>query len=240
MKLRIGLSMNYRTFEGRRETAYLDSPYFDALADLGAVPVPLVPTDQVLLLESLLSQLDGVLFTGGLDIDPALWCEGVHPSTRLVHPRRQHSEFLLYEQACRRSLPILAICLGIQMVNVAHGGALVQHLPDDPQALDHGRGPAGTTVHPVALDPRSRLHQWFLTERLTVPSCHHQGIRRLGSGLLAAAVAPDGVVEAIERPDYPFLLAVQWHPERALNQPMNRTIFEKFLEACRDARPDAP
>jgi putative glutamine amidotransferase len=172
--------------------------------------------DNIVLLDAVLNQLDGILFTGGVDLDPALWNEQQHEETILVHPRRQRFEFMLYEQAKKRRLPILAICLGIQMINVAHGGSLHQHLPDLDDVIDHGD--SGIVKHPVHLNPESLLFQWFQTEQMQV-------------NLIAAATAPDGIVEAIELPGYPFLLALQWHPEREMNNPVNHTIIDRFLAA---------
>jgi len=235
MKPRIGISMNYRINENDSEWAYLDSHYFDTMAGLGAVPVPVVPVDNVMFLDALLRQVNGVLFTGGTDLDPALYNESAHEETVGMPNRRQHFELMLYQQAFKRRLPILGICLGIQMINVAQGGSLHQHLPDLDSDVDHGDF-ENLTSHPITLHKQSKLYQWLKIEQITVPSCHHQGINRLGKDLRPAAVAEDGVVEVIERPDYPFLMAVQWHPERDMDIPVNRLIFNKFLEAVTSSK----
>jgi len=139
---------------------------------------------------------------------------------------------MLYEQVQKRELPILALCFGMQMINVAHGGSLHQHLPDLELDIDvdHG-GEKGMREHVIHCDLGSHLFDWVQSEQFKVNSVHHQGIDRLGEGLKPAAVAEDGLVEAFERSDYPFLLGVQWHPERNLADSVNRTIMEKFLEA---------
>jgi len=231
MKPKIGISMNYCVTEDGTERAYLDAGYFEYVAQAGAMPFPIPPVEDIVLLEGLLNQLNGILFTGGLDLDPALWQESPHRETRLLHPRRQRFEFLLYEQAKKHRLAILGICLGIQMINVAHGGSLHQHLPDVKNSISH-RG-SETARHPVLVNPESRLYQCLRQEKILVNSFHHQAIHRLGAHLRAAAAAPDGIIEAVEEPDYPFLLGVQWHPERDISHPVNSAIMDDFLRHCR-------
>ena len=236
MKLRIGIGMNYRTTDDGSECAYLDNHYFDVLAELGVVPLPIIPTEDVILLDAILKQVDGVLLTGGLDIDPSLWDEDLHEETRLLHPRRQRFDLLLYEQVQKLRLPIMGICLGIQMINVAHGGSLHQYLPDVNDEVDHG-DEEHTTTHTVVLEPKTQIHQWLQIDQISIPSCHQQGINRLGKGLVAAGTTEDGLVEIIERPKYPFLLAIQWHIERDMIQPLSRTIFDQFLNAAGSRNP---
>jgi len=231
MKPFIGVSMNCALNARGTEQAYLDSNYFDFLEDAGAVPQPIALMQNAEQIESVLDQLQGILFTGGLDINPDLWGEKLHPQTRLLHPRRQLFEFKLYQAAKERRLPILGICLGVQMINVAGGGSLYQYLPEEPGQIDHG-GEGYSTRHQVRLDKNGRLYHWLKAEELNVPSCHTQGIKRIGAGYLPSAVSPDGVIEALEEPDYPFLLAVQWHPERDRYNLFNRVIMEEFLKAA--------
>lgn len=233
--IRIGISMNYAAGDPARtlpERAYLDRHYFDVLAGLDAVPIPILPVEDDDCLDGILEMLDGVVFTGGLDLDAKLWHEPLHPEARLVHPRRQSFELDLYDAVRQRRLPILGICLGVQLINVAHGGSLYQHLPEEPGKVDHGRE-GHNTEHAIRLDDNSLLYKWLGAETVTVPSCHHQGIYRVGENLLAAGRTEDGVTEALEDPDYPFLLAVQWHPERAPDRKVNRLILENFIEAAR-------
>ena len=230
MKPRIGVSMNYARTEGGPERAYLDREYLDLWPRFGVVPFPIALTEDVDQIDAMLDCVDGVLFSGGLDLDPALWGRQQQPETILLHPRRQRFELKLYEMVQKRRLPIMGICLGIQIINVAHGGSLYQHLPDVPGQIDHGRE-GHTATHSVRLDKKGQFFDWLKTDSITVQSCHHQGVDRLGESLLASAVAADGVTEAIERLGYPFLMAVQWHPERDLDNPVNRTIVERFITA---------
>ena len=230
----IGVSMNYQLTPEGCERAYIDGKYLDFLSDFGSCPMPVAPTDEPDQLETVLDHLDGILFTGGLDLDPSLWNEKPHEKTILIHPRRQKCDFALYQAALNRQIPIMAICLGIQMINVAHGGALFQHLPDDPGTIDHG-GENSTTDHLVKICKNTKLFDWINAEQITIKSAHHQGVdlNRLGRSLLPAAVACDNVVEALEKPDYPFLIAVQWHPEAEPSNPLNLAIINNFLAAAK-------
>ena len=236
MKSRIGVSMNYHLSEDGIERAYLDEPYFAFVEEFGAIPIPICPTDNIVQLDALLGPLDGVIFTGGLDLDSALWNEDLHKRTELVHPRRQRFDLMLYQQVQKQKLPILAMCLGMQMINVAHGGSLHQYLPDldyDYEIeVDHG-GDDGLTEHRINVDLNSRLFEMVRSEKFNVNSGHHQGINRLGDGLVACAISEDGIVEAFEQPDHPFLIAVQWHPERDLANPVNAVLMEHLLKASK-------
>ncbi len=235
MTIKIGVSMNYRVTQSGTHRAYIDSPYVDLLANLGVQPVPIAITDSCEILQKSLEGLGGVLFTGGMDLDPALWDEPMHPKSELVHPRRQKYDFDLYKAVTQRQLPIMGICLGLQMINVYHGGSLYQHLPESPGQVDHGREHHHTS-HELQLNSDSMLYGWLSQESVSVASGHHQGIRRLGNGLLAVGTASDGVIEAIERPDYPFLIAVQWHPEKDPDNEVNCTVVKKFLESAKNTQ----
>jgi putative glutamine amidotransferase len=238
-RLNIGISMNYRCEDSGTERAYIDSPYFDFLKDMAVLTWPIVPVDSPEKLDGMLSRIDGLLFTGGLDLDPALWNQPVHPKTKLVHPRRQCFDLLLYNAAKRRRMPIMGICLGLQLINVAEGGTLYQHLPESPGEVNHGCEGAPAR-HGLNINPDSRMFTWLKKQRIDVTSNHHQGIDKLPPTLRAAAVADDGVTEAVELDDYPFLTAIQWHPERDINNPVNRTITEKFLQAAAEYRATVP
>jgi putative glutamine amidotransferase len=196
--------------------------------------VPIPPTEEADYLAGLLETVAGVVLTGGLDISPGRYGELAHPETKTLHPRREQGEFCLYGEATRRGLPLLAICLGIQTVNVAHGGTLHQHLPAVNGGLIPHR-PAEAqgydNFHEVQVAEGSRLRGWLDRATIRVNSYHHQGVNRVGTGLRAVAWAADGLIEALERDDYPaFFLAVQWHPERDMDNPVNRRIMARFLQ----------
>lgn len=228
MKPRIGLSMNYGPGPNNSPYAYLDQPYYDYVRRYGAQPVPLVPSRLRDELAEQLDQVDALILTGGADPDPALWGEERHPEVSLLDPLRQLAEFLLYELALERQRPVLAICLGMQVVNVYHGGALHQHLPDLGLAVTHRRSP-GRAEHKIEIVADSILHQWVGPREAIVNSYHHQGVSRVGAGLKVIARSEDGLVEALTRPESTCVVAVQWHPERDADSPVSRALLEGFI-----------
>lgn len=167
-----------------------------------------------------LHDLDGVLLTGGGDIDPGLYAEPPHPTTKEVDAQRDRFEIDLARLAMKEGIPLLGICRGLQVMNVAAGGTLIQDIPS--QVADHVEHhvnePLDAVAHPVQIARGSVLARVMGDrlaggDRLQVNSRHHQSIARVAAGFDVSATAPDGVIEAIERPDLPFCLAVQWHPE---------------------------
>ena len=231
MRARIGITMNYRVGARNGEEALLDSRYLDYIADAGAVPIPIMPTLDRELVGLILDCVGGVLFTGGLDLDPARWGEQRHEATKSLHPHREQCEMLLYEEVYERRLAIMGICLGIQVINVAHGGTLHQHVPDVAQEVEH-QVQAGKAMHQLELVAGTRLHDWLGMDETAVNSYHHQCINRVGDGLVVSGRDESGLVEAVEQVDYPFLLGVQWHPERDVGERVNRVIVARFVEAA--------
>ncbi|MBI9017262.1 MAG: gamma-glutamyl-gamma-aminobutyrate hydrolase family protein [Phycisphaerae bacterium] len=231
MTVKIGVSMNYRLSDEGVQRAYLDSGYFDFLTEMGAVVVPILPVDDAEAVGAVLDMVDGVLFTGGLDLDSQLWGEPLSEHAELLHPRRMKFEFKLYQMAKDRRLPIMGICLGLQMICVAEGGKLYQHLPEDVSGVDHGQGPR-VVNHYVKLTPDSRLAAAVAVDVINVMSAHHQGVAGIGGDLEVVGQTDDGVIEAVEMKDYPFLLAVQWHPEKKMNEEFDRKIVQAFLDAA--------
>jgi putative glutamine amidotransferase len=214
------------------------SAYFRALVAAGARPEELDLVSAADLGRVRAEAYDGVLFAGGEDVDPSLYDEPKKYDSVHTDRTRDDFEFTLLDQALERRLPILGICRGIQMINVKFGGTLYQDLKSETAIeLDH-RQPDDRTkpVHTVTVtDPESHL-SGTLAGSCRVNSLHHQAIRRLGRGLKVTAHSEDGLAEAVEAADdYPFLMAVQWHPEEMANVPEQRRIFEQFLAKCREA-----
>jgi putative glutamine amidotransferase len=178
-----------------------------------------------------LDALDGLVLSGGADIDPASYGAGAHPETRGTQPERDRAELALLEGALARDMPVLAVCRGSQVLNVARGGDLVQHLPDVVGDEKHKHTPGSFADHEVRLDPASRTGS-ALGERARVKSHHHQGYGRLGEGLRETAWADDGTVEGLEDPNKRFAVGVLWHPEEG----EDAALFEALVDEARRYR----
>jgi putative glutamine amidotransferase len=188
--------------------------------------------------DAMLEGMAGLILTGGEDVDPAHFGARAHPQLGDTHADRDAFELALVRAARHRRLPTLAICRGIQVANVALGGTLVQDLPSErPRASPHdGVGARDERVHPVRVEPGSRLATALGSPDLTVNSLHHQALDRVADGLRAVALAPDGVVEGVEwTGDDWWMLGVQWHPEELTRTPerWDRALFAAFADAAR-------
>ena len=205
--------------------------YVAALHRAGAIPValPFVAGEDEA--GAILERLDGVVFSGGFDIDPLLWGEARHPATVLMHPARQATDLAFARAVLRRPLPALGICGGMQVLNVAAGGSLHQHVPDVTSEVEHADGEP-RRFHPVRTADGSRV-AGLLGPELRVNTLHHQAVARLGAGLVASAWSPDGLVEALEDPSRSFLVGVQWHPERMTGDPLQEGLFGALAAAAR-------
>jgi gamma-glutamyl-gamma-aminobutyrate hydrolase PuuD len=181
--------------------------------------------------EETLDVLDGLLLSGGADLDPASYGAGAHPETNGVRPDRDRAELALLEGALARDMPVLAVCRGSQVLNVSRGGDLVQHLPEVVGHEGHKQTPGVFAEHDVEVLPQTKLHE-VVGERAPVKSHHHQGYGQLGEGLREAARADDGTVEAIEDPSRRFALGVLWHPEEG----EDAALFEALVEEARRYR----
>jgi gamma-glutamyl-gamma-aminobutyrate hydrolase PuuD len=199
----------------------VDDDYVRAVLAAGGLPV-LIPVVDVDLVPGLASRLDGLVITGGNDIDPACygetWLELGQGGT--LDPARDRFDIALVRYAVSSGMPLLAICRGHQVVNVACGGSLIQHLPDHPDSTD-----PGAQQQPIRVDPASRLAQRFPSLAAS-NSYHHQAVDRLGEGVSAVAWAPDGVIEAIEIEGAPHVVSVQWHPEMLVEHAEHLALFE--------------
>ena len=212
--------------------------YVRSVEQSGAVPVGLPPVspDDV---PAVLDRLDGILLSGGVDVDPSLYGQEPHPRLGRVNRRRDDFELALVREALRRDVPILAICRGHQLLNVATGGTLVQDIASLVQGhADHDvKGPRWRRAHRVDVSAPSRLREILGQDALPVNSIHHQAVDRVGDGLVVSARCPeDGIVEGLERPASRFVVAVQWHPESFWNRADSfQRLFDAHAEACRSA-----
>jgi putative glutamine amidotransferase len=205
---KVALSFGIRTPDGKRE------PYRKALEAVGLQPVE-NPSE--------LAGLDGLLLAGGSDVDPELYGVQIRPETGKLDRERDSRETAILREALERDLPVLAICRGLQLMNVALEGTLVQHI-EGHRCLDRQE------VHAIKIAPGSRLQSILETDEHVVNSRHHQCVDRVASGLEVTARAPDDVIEALELPGKRFVLAVQWHPEERTDGPDAR-LFAAFRDA---------
>jgi putative glutamine amidotransferase len=209
--------------------ALLPRSYVDGVAAVGATPVLLPPAGAWD--ARLVSRLDGLLLAGGPDIDPARYGQKTHPSAGAPRRMRDHIEFELLDAARESGVPVLGICRGMQLINIALGGDLHQHLPDELGHSDHLATPGKFGEVDVKVAPGSRLER-ILGEQVFVSCHHHQGVDRLGAGLVPVAWAEDGSVEAIELPGEDFLVGVQWHAEEHTRHGPDHRLFEALVAAA--------
>jgi putative glutamine amidotransferase len=177
-------------------------------------------------IDEMLDALDGVLFSGGSDIDPSEYGHDAHPETSGTRPERDRGELALLRAALERDMPVLAVCRGSQVLNVARGGDLVQHLPEVVGDEKHKHTPGVFADHEVEVEAGTRLGS-LLGERTPVKSHHHQGFGRVGDGLVEAAWAEDGTLEAVEDPSKRFALGVLWHPEEGEDAALFRALVDE-------------
>lgn len=210
--------------------------YIRSIESAGGVPLVLAPSAATLH-STLVNRLDGLLLTGGLDIDPSAYGEEPHPTSTRTSKERDQFEFLLTRGALSRGLPFLGICRGLQVLNVVMGGSLIQDIPSivgHKVLHNHPHKQRHEIFHEVVLDKDSQLYRILRMERIPVNSMHHQGINRLAEGLIATAWADDGVIEGVEMPRLPFFLGVQWHPEAFWDHGAPfAPLFEAFVQQAR-------
>lgn len=216
------------------DRAGINLSYLRALEEAGLVPLVLAPETAPAALERALAEASGLVLSGGGDVSPALYGEEAHDSLVGVSEARDALEGVVLELADARQLPVLAICRGMQMLNVARGGSLVQDIPTMVEgALGHSvEEPRGGAAHEVEVAPGTRLRTIAGAARIGVNSRHHQAIARLGAGLGVTARAADGVIEGVEAPGERFVVGVQWHPEDMLGLAESaERLFGAFADA---------
>ncbi len=229
----IGITIGYD--EDRPDRHLLREDYVKAVVTAEGLPYVLAPVFHRDI-PALLDRLDGLVLTGGSDVDPVLYGEAPHPKLGSVFRERDDFEIALCREAVRRDLPTLAICRGHQVLNVATGGTLIQDLPSEPSggSVDHDPDTErASRIHDVRILDGSRLRRLLGKERVGVNSFHHQAIRDLGQGLVATAWAPDGVIEGVEDPSRRYLVGVQWHPESFWREAEGfAPLFRALVEAA--------
>ena len=222
-------------YDPKRESLWMLPAYFEAIRTAGGFPIMLPPQMTEEELEQTLALCAGFLFTGGQDVNPALYGAERSPLCGQLQESRDEFETRLFARAYALDKPVLGICRGLQLMNVALGGTLYQHLPAEmPGSLDHDMtAPYNRVVHTVSLEPETPLQRLLKQTVLGVNSYHHQGIQTLGRGLIPMARAEDGLIEAIACADRKFIWAVQWHPEYFYQlQTHGLPIFQAFVSAC--------
>lgn len=212
----------------------LNMAYVDAVLAAGGLPVPLTPTCDPEMIRRQVDDLDGLMVTGGPDVPPGMYGQAPHPKSVPICDRRAGYDFAVLRESENRRLPILGICLGCQIINVARGGTLIQHLDDLPRTpqIQHASDGTGYRRHMARIQSGSLLHRIVPKEVIEVSTSHHQAVDRVGNGLQPIAWAPDGIIEALEDPDYPFFLALQWHPEIIADLPEQAALFRAFVKAA--------
>jgi putative glutamine amidotransferase len=229
----IGIGSDVQSPPEKRELAFAYMTYVEALRKAGAVPVVIPPQPENAV--ELMEELDGIVLAGGFDCDPAVYGEQCHPTVEPMDPRRQTNDLGLAKAARERGVPTLGICLGMQVMNVAAGGTLVQDINSAIETeIEHASIPEDRGRHDVIVEKGTRLGDILREYELNVNSSHHQAVGKLGEGLRVTAHAPDGVVEGLEDPKHPFYVGVQWHPEDMSGEDSAGKLFGAFLEAARE------
>lgn len=217
----------------------INQAYFDAISAAGGIPFGVGHMSDPEDLDTIINNADALYLIGGTDVVPERYGEELLPHNGYVNPERDHTEIELLKRAEAGGIPVLGICRGMQIMNIFADGTLHQDIGvERPGSLKHdwhNRPEREYLAHDVTVAENSLLSSLIGARTVKVNSLHHQGIDRLGAGLRVAATAPDGLVEAIERPDRPFWLGVQWHPEELTGvDPRWKNLFTAFVEAARN------
>ena len=209
--------------------------YVEAVRLAGGLPVLLPPGEPDP--AAILNVVDGLIFTGGGDIDPATYNGDLHPTIARVDPQRDAFELTLARLVLNTDIPVLGICRGLEVLVVTSGGTLVSHIPDEyGEVVEHTKDRIHTSQHRVQIMPESRLATMIGTTEATIVSWHHQAARTVPPGWRVTAYAADGLIEALEHEHHPWAIAVQWHPELSLNDPLQQRLFQALVKAARSGK----
>jgi len=234
MKPRIGITLELSEKGGKR-TSFLDLAYAECVMGAGGIPVHFPPLPLEEFVEGIIPLIDGLVLTGGADLNPSYYREEVSAPVVLSPDQRTDFDLSLFRAALGAGKPILAICHGMQVMNVALGGTLYQNIPSQVSGAMEHRGGKGSTAarHSVTVQPGSRLAGIMEgIPRLEICSIHHQAVKDLGKNLWVVARAPDGVIEGIELSGHPTVIGVQWHPEQDPQSETTRRLFGALVEAA--------
>jgi putative glutamine amidotransferase len=236
MKPLIGVTGYLHPYSREVSGVFVGEGYTNALAQAGAVPLAIPFLEEEEHVRALATKLDGLLLGGGVDMDPTLFGEQPVPGNGEICPERDWLESILFDEMQKQGKPVLGICRGVQVINILMGGTLYQDLPSQKQGdlIQHSqKAPRWFGAHHVNVTEGTKLHEIFGETRIRTNTYHHQAVRDVAPGLIVSGVADDGVIEAIERPEGPFLLGVQWHPENMWRKDSKvLRLFEAFVKAC--------
>lgn len=233
--MRLPIILSFKTLKHSGE---INEAYANAIKNCGGELRMFETTEEI---DAAIDQADGVLLPGGVDVNPGLYGEERRVETQPPHNERDRFEMYLLERAIEKRIPILGICRGLQVINVKQGGTLYQDIEKEmPGSIRHDwhhdeEGKAisrSQLTHSVSIQEGSEVHAILQQGKVEVNSLHHQGIKDLGKGLVASGHSLDGLIEAIEMPDYPYLIGVQWHPEELCSDPLWDGFMRNFVEVC--------
>jgi putative glutamine amidotransferase len=214
----------------------LPAVYIEAVRRAGGIPLLIPPGEERL--DDLMAAMDGLIISGGGDLDPAHYGSAGHPTIYMLDAERDTTELEITRRVVAHGTPTLCICRGLQVLNVALGGTLIEHLPDEVSGeVVHRKEPDKPTAHTLTILPATHLAELLDSGEIYGVSWHHQAIRDLAPSLKVSALAADGTIEGVELPDHPWLIATQWHPEMsAATDPRQQLLFDEFVAAVQQLR----
>lgn len=228
----IGIGADLHVAAGERDRAFVFTTYTESLLRAGAIPVIIPPQPENA--ADLFGGLDGLILAGGNDCDPAVYGAECHPSVTLMDARRQGGDLALARAARELGVPTLGICLGLQVMNVAAGGTLIQDIDSEMDTeIRHTKQPEDRARHAILVEEGTKLSAILGKREFDVNSSHHQAIGNVADGFRVSAHAPDGIVEGLEDSGHPFYIGVQWHPEDMKEEGSASALFGAFVEAAR-------